>query len=98
MGAGRIRGESRVQDLRPGARLAGYRIEAIERDDGGAAVLRAQEPVEGREGALLAPPEPPGSFATVLFLERANRLQGVVHPHLLPVYDVRTIDGRALVI
>src|SRR6185312_15377243 len=40
MSAGRLRGESRVQDLRPGARLAGYRIEAIERDDGGAAVLR----------------------------------------------------------
>jgi len=87
-----------VQDLRPGARLAGYRIEAIERDDGGAAVLRAQDPVEGREVALHVAAEPPGSVATVRFLERANRLQGVVHPHLLPVYDVRTIDGRALVI
>src|SRR3954449_5295858 len=98
MGAGRKRGESRVQDLRPGARLAGYRIEAIERDDGGAAVLRAQDPVEGREVALHVAAEPPGSVATVRFLERANRLQGVVHPHLLPVYDVRTIDDRALVI
>ena len=87
-----------MQDLRPGARLAGYRIEAIERDDGGAAVLRAQDPVEGREVALHVAAEPPGSVATVRFLERANRLQGVVHPHLLPVYDVRTIDDRALVI
>jgi hypothetical protein len=98
MSAGRLRGESRVQDLRPGARLAGYRIEAIERDDGGAAVVRAQDPVEGREVALHVAAEPPGAVATVRFLERANRLQGVVHPHLLPVYDARTIDGRALVI
>jgi hypothetical protein len=87
-----------VQDLRPGERLAGYRIEAIERDDGGAAVLRAQDPVEGREVALHVAAEPPGTVATVRFLERASRLQGVVHPHLLPVYDARTIDGRALVI
>lgn len=87
-----------MQDLRPGERLAGYRIEAIERDDGGAAVVRAQDPVEGREVALHVAAEPPGAVATVRFLERANRLQGVVHPHLLPVYDARTIDGRALVI
>jgi hypothetical protein len=87
-----------VQDLRPGARLAGYRIEAIERDDGAAAVLRAQDPVEGRVVALHVAAEPAASVATVRFLERAKRLQGVMHPHLLPVYDVRTIDGRALVI
>ncbi len=87
-----------MQDLKPGAQLAGYRIEAIERDDGAAAVLRAQDPVEGRIVALHVAAEPPGSVATVRFLERAHRLQGVVHPHLLPVYEARTIDGRALVI
>jgi hypothetical protein len=87
-----------VQDLKPGAKLAGYRIEAIERDDGAAAVLRAQDPVEGRIVALHVAAEPPGAVASVRFLERAHRLQGVVHPHVLPVYDVRTIEGRALVV
>ncbi len=87
-----------MQDLKPGAQLAGYRIEAIERDDGGAAVLRAQDPVKNRIVALHVAAEPPGSVATVRFLERAHRLQGVVHPHLLPVYEARTIDGCALVI
>jgi hypothetical protein len=85
-----------LQDLKPGAELAGYRIESIERDDGAAAVVRAQ--LEGRIVALHVAAEPPGSAASVRFLERANRLQGVVHPHLLPVYEARTIEGRALAI
>jgi hypothetical protein len=87
-----------LQELQPGAHLAGYRIESVERDDGAASVLRAQDPAEGRIVALHVAAEPPGSVATVRFLERAHRLQGVIHPHLLPVYDARTIDGRALVI
>jgi hypothetical protein len=87
-----------VQDLQPGARLAGYRIESIERDDGAASVLRAQDPAEGRTVALHVSSEPPGAVAAVRFLERAHRLRGVVHPHLLPVYEARTIDGRALAI
>jgi hypothetical protein len=87
-----------LQDLQPGAQLAGYRIESIERDDGAVAVLRAQDPLKGRIVALHVAAEPPGSVATVRFLERADRLRGVVHPHLLPVYEARTIDGRALAI
>jgi hypothetical protein len=87
-----------VQDLQPGARLAGYRIESIERDDGAASVLRAQDPLEGRIVALHVAAEPPGAVATVHFLERAHRLRGVVHPNLLPVYEARTSDGRALAI
>ena len=54
--------------------------------------------MKNRIVALHVAAEPPGSVATVRFLERAHRLQGVVHPHLLPVYEARTIDGRALVI
>jgi hypothetical protein len=87
-----------VQDLRPGAQLAGYRIEAIERDDGGCAVLRAQDPVEGRTVVLHVAAEPPGAVSTVRFLERAHRLQGVQHPHLLPVYDARTVGDRTLAV
>jgi hypothetical protein len=85
-----------LQDLKPGAELAGYRIESIERDDGAAAVLRAQ--LKGRTVALHVAAEPPGSVAGVRFLERAHRLQGVVHPHLLPVYEARAIEGRALAV
>jgi hypothetical protein len=87
-----------VQGLKPGARLAGYRIEAVERDDGAAAVLRAQDTAEGRIVALHVAAQPPGSVATVRFLERAHLLRGVAHPHLLPVYEVRTVGGRALAI
>jgi hypothetical protein len=88
----------RLQDLQPGARLAGYRIESIERDDGAASVLRALDPVQGRTVALHVAAEPPEAVAAVRFLERARRLRGVVHPHVLPVYEVRTIDGRALAV
>jgi hypothetical protein len=87
-----------VQDLRPGAQFAGYRIESIEREDGAAAVLRAQDPVEGRVVELYVAAGPPGAVAAVRFLERARRLRGVEHPHLLSVLDARTIDGRALVV
>jgi hypothetical protein len=86
------------QHLRPGGELAGYRIEAIEREGGGESVLRAHDPVEGRVVALHVAAEPPGSVATVRFLERAHRLRGVAHPHLLPVFDAVTVDGRALAI
>jgi hypothetical protein len=92
------RREPGLQELQPGAQLAGYRIESVEREDGAACVLRAHDPVEGRIVALHVAAEPPGSVATVRFLERASRLRRVVHPHLLPVYDARTIDGRALAI
>jgi hypothetical protein len=87
-----------LQDLQPGARLAGYRIESIERADGAASVLRAQDPVQGRTVALHVAAEPPDALTARRFLERAHRLRGVVHPHLLPVYEVRTIDGRALAV
>jgi hypothetical protein len=87
-----------LQDLKPGAELAGYRIESIEREDAGAAVLRAQDPVAGRVVALYVAAEPPGAVSTVRFLERAHRLQGLAHPHLLPIYDAVAVDGRALAI
>src|ERR1700755_3190936 len=91
-------GKSPLQDLEPGAILAGYRIESVERDDGAASVLRAQDPVNGRVVALHVAAESSGTVAAVRFLERAPRLQGVVHPTLLPVYEARTAAGRALAI
>ena len=87
-----------MQDLKPGAEFAGYRIESIEREDAATAVLRAQDPVEGRVVALHIAAEPPGSVATVSFLERAHRLRGVAHPHLLPIYDTVSVGGRSLAI
>jgi hypothetical protein len=87
-----------LQDLKPGAEFAGYRIESIEREDAATAVLRAQDPVEGRVVALHIAAEPPGSVATVSFLERAHRLRGVEHPNLLPVYDAVSVGGRSLAI
>jgi hypothetical protein len=87
-----------VQQLRPGAELAGYRIEAIEREDAGESVLRAHDPVAGRVVALHVAAEPAGAVSTVRFLERAHRLRGVEHPHLLGVFDAVTVDGRGLAV
>jgi hypothetical protein len=98
MDGGRFQREALVQDLRPGAVLAGYRIESIEREDGAGTVLRAQDPARGRIVALHVAAEPPGAVSAVRFLERATRLQGVTHPNLVPVFDARALGGRALAI
>lgn len=87
-----------MQDLQPGAELAGYRIESIEREDGAGAVLRAQDPAGGRSVVLHVAAEPPGAVGAVRFLERATRLRRVAHPHLVPVFDALTVEGRALAI
>ena len=64
----------------------------------GAAVLLARDPQEGRAVALHVAGEPPGALSTVRFLERAHRLGAVEHPHLLGVYDARTLEGRAVAV
>src|SRR3954465_888114 len=100
-----------VGSVQPGGEFGDYRIEAVEREDANVAVLRATEP-EGRAvslhvaGAPPGPPAPgrlpgrapPGSLSTVRFLERAHRLGAVDHPHLLGVYDTRTLEGRAVAV
>jgi hypothetical protein len=86
-----------VQTVQPGGEFGDYRIEAVEREDANVAVLRATEP-EGRPVALHVAGAPPGSLSTVRFLERAHRLGAVDHPHLLGVYDTRTLEGRAVAV
>jgi hypothetical protein len=87
-----------VAELRPGSELAGYRIEAVEREDAGAAVLRARDPLDQRAVTLHVAGEPPGALSTTRFLERARRLGAVEHPHLLGVYSARTLEGRAVAV
>jgi hypothetical protein len=84
--------------VQPGGELGGYRIEAVEREDANVAVLRAQDPREGRAVTLHVAGEPPGSLATVRFLERAHRLGALQHPNLLGIYDTQTLDGRAVAV
>jgi hypothetical protein len=86
-----------VRNMKPGSVFAGYRIEGVEREEAGAAVLRARDPRKGDRVTLHVAGEP-GSLATVRFLERANRLGTVEHPHLLGVYDARTLEGRAVAV
>jgi hypothetical protein len=86
-----------VGNVEPGGEFGGYRIEAVEREDSNVAVLRAKER-EGRAVSLHVAGEPPGSLATVRFLERAHRLGSVDHPNLLDVYDTRTLEGRAVAV
>jgi len=83
--------------VEPGGEFGGYRIDAVEREDANVAVLRATER-EGRAVSLYVAGAPPGSLATVRFLERAHRLGGVDHPNLLGVYDTRTLEGRAVAV
>ncbi|HET6549937.1 MAG TPA: hypothetical protein VFG79_15850 [Solirubrobacter sp.] len=85
-------------ELRPGSELAGYVIEAIEREDAGAAVLRARDRDADRPVVLHVADEPPGSLTTMRFLERAHRVRAVDHPHLLGVYGARTLAGRAVAV
>jgi hypothetical protein len=87
-----------VAELRPGSELAGYRIEAVEREDAGAAVLRARDPLDQRAVTLYVAGEPPGALSTTRFLERARRLGAVEHPHLLGVFGARTLEGRAVAV
>jgi len=87
-----------VGAVQPGTEFGGYRIEAIEREDAGTAVLIARNPQEDHSVALHIAGEPLGALATVRFLERAHRLGAVAHPHLLGVYDARTLEGRAVAV
>jgi hypothetical protein len=87
-----------VPELQPGAELAGYRIEAVERADTDAAVLLARDTRQDREVALHVASEPPGELSTIRFLERVRRLQTLDHPHLLDVYGAHTLEGRCVAI
>ena len=87
-----------MRELHPGSELAGYRIESVEREDEGAAVLLARDPLDERAVTLHIAGEPPGSLSTTRFLERARRLGAVEHPHLLGVYGARTLEGRAVAV
>jgi serine/threonine-protein kinase len=84
--------------VQPGTEFGGYRIEAVQREDAGTAVLLARDPREGHAVALHVAGEPPGALSTVRFLERAHRLGSLAHPHLLGVYDARTLEGRAVAV
>ena len=87
-----------VPELQPGSELAGFRIEAVEREDTEASVLLARDTSEDRDVTLHVASEPPGDLSTIRFLERVRRLQSVEHPHLLDVYGADTLDGRCVAI
>jgi len=87
-----------VRELHPGSELAGYRIESVEREDAGAAVLLARDPLDERAVTLHIAGGPPGTLSTTRFVERARRLGAVEHPHLLGVYGARTLEGRVVAV
>ena len=82
----------------PGAEFGGYRIEAVEREDAGAAVLLARDPRRTAPSRCTSRASRSARSSTVRFLERAHRLGAVAHPHLLGVYDARTLEGRAVAV
>ena len=87
-----------VRDLQPGGELAGYRIESLEREEPGAAVLLAHDLGEQRAVVLYVANEPPGAVSTARFVERVKRLSAIEHPHLLSVYGAQTLAGRCLAV
>jgi hypothetical protein len=87
-----------VRELQPGGELAGYRIDAVERQESGAAVLLARDLSADRAVVLHVAHEPPGDVSTARFLERVNRLSGIEHPHLLEVFGARTLEGRCVAV
>jgi hypothetical protein len=87
-----------VRELQPGGELAGYRIEAVEREERGAAVLRARDLTEDRAVVLYVANEPPGEVTTARFVERTRRLSAIEHPHLLSVQGARTLAGRCVAV
>ena len=87
-----------VGAVQPGTEFGGYRIEAVSaRTPVPRSCWRATR-CEGHAVALHVAGEPPGALSTVRFLERAHRLGSVAHPHLLGVYDARTLEGRAVAV
>jgi hypothetical protein len=72
-----------VRGLQPGSDLGSHRIDAVERTDGDTVVLRA-------DGVLLHVSD------DRRLLDRARRLHGVEHPHLLRLRGARTVDGHAV--
>src|SRR3954468_16571670 len=87
-----------VRELQPGGELTGYRIDAVERHEKGAAVLLAHDLEHRRAVVLHVAAAPPGELETTRFAERARRLSVIEHPHLLAVQRVRTIDGRCVAV
>ncbi|MBE2319931.1 hypothetical protein DVA67_028455 [Solirubrobacter sp. CPCC 204708] len=74
-----------MRKLEPGSAVAGYRIEAVERTDRDAIVLRAGE-------VLLHVSE------DARYLDRARRLRSVEHPHLLRLRSALELDGRPVAV
>jgi hypothetical protein len=84
-----------VTQLPQDAEFGDYRIEQLLRAADASTVYRARQPALDRAVALHVANAPADSEEGERFLARARALAAVDHPHVIPVYDVGAVEGRA---
>jgi hypothetical protein len=77
-----------------GTTIGDLRVESRERTTAGGSVYRAVQAGLGRAVALHVLDAAPESEIGRSFLADAGRLASVDDPGILPVYEVRIVDGR----
>jgi hypothetical protein len=84
-----------VTQLLQDAQFGDYRIERLLRVGDASSVYRARQRALDRAVALHVANADADSEEGERFLARARALAAVEHPHVLPVYDVGAVGGRA---
>jgi Tol biopolymer transport system component len=81
--------------LRPGSRVAGYRLEEQVGAGGMAVVYRARDERLGRLAALkiMAPAMATDALFRQRFTRESRAAAAVDHPHIIPVYEAGEADG-----
>lgn len=81
-----------------GTTVGDLRIEALQRTTGGGAIYTARQTGLARSVTVYVADAPAGSEAGQRFLADVTRLASIEDRHLLPVYEVRTVDDRVVAI
>jgi serine/threonine-protein kinase len=93
---GRGGGEVAVIELQAGQQFGGYRVLGVLGSGASGQVLRAHDPVRGRDVALkvLHPRWSQDEGYPARFLREVARAARLDEPHLIPVHDHGEVDGR----
>lgn len=78
----------------PGTTVDDLRVEALKRTTSGGSIFTATQLGLGRPVTVYVADAPADSDAGRRFLADITRLATIDDSHLLPVYEVRTVDGR----
>jgi hypothetical protein len=81
-----------------GTTVGDLRLEALQRTTGGGSIYTALQSGLGRPVTVYVADAPSGSEAGQRFLADVTRLASIEDRHLLPVYEVRTVNDRIVAI